>query len=112
MDLIGQRVFSDKMAGLPHATIHEYSIFGVNKHGSKVVYAIQYTIYVMKKVWYDYQVYLRIFFRLINERRKIFMISFWGKMNLKHRSVHQSTPRKDKTDKKVVYINLPRCRLV
>jgi hypothetical protein len=48
MDLIGQRVFSDKMAGLPHATIHEeysilLSIFGVNKHGSKVVYAIQYT---------------------------------------------------------------------
>jgi hypothetical protein len=29
MDLIGQRVFSDKMTGLPHATIHEYSIFGV-----------------------------------------------------------------------------------
>jgi hypothetical protein len=40
MDLIGQRVFSDKMAGLPHATIHEYSIFGVNKHGSKDVYVI------------------------------------------------------------------------
>jgi hypothetical protein len=37
--------FSDKMAGLPHATIHEYSIFGVNKHGSKVVYAIQYDCY-------------------------------------------------------------------
>jgi hypothetical protein len=30
--------FGDKMAGLPHATIHEYSTFGVNKHGSTVVY--------------------------------------------------------------------------
>jgi len=37
--------FSDKMAGLPHATTHEYSIFRVNKHGSKVVYEIQYDCY-------------------------------------------------------------------
>jgi hypothetical protein len=47
MELIGQRVFGDKiMVVSPHATIHEYSIFGVNKHGSKVVYItymIEYT---------------------------------------------------------------------
>ncbi len=36
MDLIGQRVFSDKMAGLPHATNDEYSTFGVNEHGSRL----------------------------------------------------------------------------